>query len=162
MRHDTRKTRTPSAALLALVAVLGALAAAPVLAASSASSASSEGSSASVGSSSTSIEKSSNSSSKGDKVAEGDYKVIQVAGAAGDPGRVRLTLQAADGSGDGFVLILPRETAEQARAAVAGAVITARVQDYGLQFAMAGEREAFFLVLRDDWHRELQTRPVTL
>jgi hypothetical protein len=140
---------------------LATSAALPAWAASSASSASSDGSSASVGSSSTSIEKSSNSSSKGDKVADGDYRVIQVAEAAQQPGKLRLTLRATNDSGEEFVLVLPQEAAAQGKLAT-GAVVTAKAQAYGLQFASAETREAFFLVLRDDWHRELATKPVTL
>lgn len=146
--------------LLATLAVAGLAAALPAQAASSASSASSEGSSTSVGSSSTSIEKSSNSSSKGDKVAEGDYKVIQVAEAT-PAGKLRLTLRATDDSGEEFNLILPQEAATQGKLAV-GAVVTAKAHAYGLQFAAADTREPFFLVLRDDWYRELAIRPVTL
>ena len=146
--------------LLAALAVAGLAATMPAHAASSASSASSDGSSASVGSSSTSIEKSSNSSSKGDKVAEGDYKVIQVAEAT-PAGKLRLTLRATNDSGEEFNLILPQEAATQGKLAV-GAVVTAKAHAYGLQFAAAETREPFFLVLRDEWYRELATKPVTL
>jgi len=146
--------------LFAALCVAGLAAALPAQAASSASSASSDGSSASVGSSSTSIEKSSNSSSKGDKVAEGDYKVIQVAEAT-PAGKLRLTLRATNDSGEEFNLILPQEAAAQGKLAV-GAVVTAKAHAYGLQFAAADTREPFFLVLRDDWYRELATKPVTL
>lgn len=146
--------------LVAALALSGLAITLPAWAASSASSASSDGSSASVGSSSTSIEKSSNSSSKGDKVAEGDYKVIQVADAA-QAGKLRLTLRATNDSGEEFNLVLPQEAAAQGKLAV-GAVVTAKAHAYGLQFAAADTREAFFLVLRDDWYRELATKPVTL
>jgi hypothetical protein len=146
--------------LVAALALSGLAFTLPAWAASSASSASSDGSSTSVGSSSTSIEKSSNSSSKGDKVAEGDYKVIQVAEATA-AGKLRLTLRATHDSGEEFHLILPQEAATQGKLAV-GAVITAKAHAYGLQFAAADTREPFFLVLRDDWYRELATKPVTL
>ncbi len=146
--------------LLAALALSGLVATLPAHAASSASSASSDGSSASVGSLSTSVEKSSNSSSKGDKVAEGDYKVIQVADAAA-PGKLRLTLRATNDSGEEFNLTLPQEAAAQGKLAV-GVVVTAKSHQYGLQFAAADTREPFFLVLRDDWYRELATKPVTL
>ena len=146
-------------ALISL-AMLGA-AAGPVLAASSASSASSEGSSASVGSLSTSIEKSSNSSSKGDKVAEGDYRIIEVAAADQQPGKMRLTLRALNPVDGEFVLTLPQTAVLQGRLA-AGGVVTARAHAYGLQFAAGAPREAFFLVLQDAWYQELQTKAVTL
>ena len=146
-------------ALISL-AMLGA-AAGPVLAASSASSASSEGSSASVGSLSTSIEKSSNSSSKGDKVAEGDYRIIEVAAADRQPGKMRLTLRALNPADGEFFLTLPQEAVLQGRLA-AGGVVSARAHTYGLQFAAGTPREAFFLVLQDAWYQELQTKAVTL
>ena len=107
--------------------VLLGLSAAPALAASSASSAASNGVSASVGASSTSIEKSSNSSSKTTKVAEGDYRVVAIADAAAQPGKLRLTLQLVGGgnsNGDGeFYLYLPPEAAQQGQV-VAGAVVS--------------------------------------
>ena len=141
-------------------AVLAA-AAGPALAASSASSAASDGSSASVGSLSTSIEKSSNSSSKGDKVAEGDYRIIEVAVAERQPGKMRLTLRALNLADGEFFLTLPQTAVQQGQLA-AGGVVTARAHAYGLQFAAGAPREAFFLVLRDEWYQELQTKAVTL
>ena len=147
--------------VLISLAVLGGAAAGPALAASSASSASSDGSSASVGSLSTSIEKSSNSSSKDDKVAEGDYRIVEVAEVDQQPGKMRLTLRALNPADGEFFLTLPQEAMQQGRLA-AGGVVTARAHAYGLQFAAGAPREAFFLVLRDEWYRELQTRPVTL
>jgi len=41
-------------------------------------------------------------------------------------------------------------------------VVHARARDYGFEFAQGTPRQAFFLVLRDEWLRELQTRPVSL
>ena len=145
--------------LISLVVLGGA--AGPALAASSASSASSDGSSASVGSLSTSIEKSSNSSSKGDKVAEGDYRIIEVAVAERQPGKMRLTLRALNPADGEFFLTLPQEAVQQGRLAEGG-VVTARAHAYGLQFAAGAPREAFFLVLQDAWYQELQTKAVTL
>lgn len=146
--------------VLAGVAGLAGLASRPALAASSASSASSEGSSASVGSSSTSIEKSSKSSSKDDKVADGDYRITRMAAADAHSGKLRLTLQAVNGS-DEFHLLVPQEAVQQGKLAM-GAVVTARAQPYGVQFAAAATREAFFLVVRDEWRKDLQTSVVTL
>ena len=146
--------------LMSLVVVCGA-AAGPALAGSSASSASSEGSSASVGSLSTSIEKSSKSSSKDDKVAQGDYRIVETAAAEQQPGKVRLTLQAVNAADGEFYLYLPQATVQQGRLAVGG-VITARQRDYGLEFSAGAPRQAFFLALRDEWHQELQTRVIKL
>ncbi len=146
--------------LMSLVVVCGA-AAGPALAGSSASSASSEGSSASVGSLSTSIEKSSKSSSKDDKVAEGDYRIIETAAADTQPGKVRLTLQAVNAADGEFYLYVPQETVQQGRLATGG-LVTARHRAYGVEFTAGAPREAFFLVLRDEWYQELQTRVITL
>ena len=148
---------------LAALAVLAAAAALPAAAGSSASSASLDGSSASVGSLSTSLETSSNSSSQGDKVAQGDYRIIDITAAPARPGFVRVTLQAlaVDGSDGELFLTLPRQTAAGAGLAP-GALVSARQRDYGLEFAHGEPRQAFFLVLRDERLKELQTRPVML
>jgi hypothetical protein len=45
---------------------------------------------------------------------------------------------------------------------VAGAVVTVKERAYGFEFARQATQEAFFLVLADDWLRELQTKVVTL
>jgi len=135
----------------------------PASADSSVSSAASSGSSASVGSLSTSIEGSSKASSRGDKVAEGAYKVIEVADAPARPGTVRVMLQALAGPADGetLALYLPQQTAQTQQLA-AGSVVHARARDYGFEFAQGIPRQAFFLAVRDEWLRELQTRPVKL
>ncbi|MEF7612748.1 hypothetical protein V4F39_02420 [Aquincola sp. MAHUQ-54] len=148
--------RLAGAAMLWLAA-----AAAPCHADSLASSALSAGS-ASVGSVSDSISGSSNSSSRNDRVAEGDYRIVEVA-AAGRPGGLRLTLQPADprpGAED-FVLDLPARTGGT-WALAQGDLITARHRPYGLEFARADTREAFFLALADDWFRELAPKAVPL
>lgn len=152
-------TRTPSC-LAALTLMLGALAM-PALAASSASSASSEASSASVGSISTSFEKSSNSSSKGKDVAEGDYRVTNVAQAEQRPGHLRVTLQAlaTPGAEGQVVLLLPQQAVERG-AVAAGQIVAAHHRPYGIEFAKADT--PFFLVLHDAWFDELSTRPLTL
>ncbi len=152
---------------LSLAALALALAAAsgPVLAASSTSSASSDSASTSVGSISDSFGKSSDSSSGGKEKTAGDYRVIEVADAPARPGIVRLKLQALAGGGEGaageFFLYLPQQAAAEGRVA-AGEVVSARDRPYGLEFARADTQKAFFLVLADDWMRELQTKVVAL
>lgn len=150
-----------------LIAAAAALlvAAAPAWSASSASSAVSDSISTSVGSISNSIQKSSDSSSsKDDKVAEGDYKIIEVAAAPARPGTVRLKLQPvgekAAKAGE-FFLFMPAEAYEQSHLAP-GHVVTAKPRAYGLQFTYADSQKAFFLVLDDEQHRELQTKVVSL
>lgn len=145
------------AAVAAMLLALGL----PVLAGSSASSASSEAGSASVGSVSTSFEKSSESSAGDRKTAAGDYRLLEVAQAPHRPGMARMKLQAlADGHGE-FFLYLPQQAAEKSQLA-AGAVVTVKERDYGFEFAGQATQQAFFLVLADDWLRELQTKVVTL
>ncbi len=149
--------RTLIAAAAALL-----LASGPALAASSASSAVSDSIATSVGSSSTSIQKSSDSSSsKDDKVAEGDYKIVEVAAAPARPGTVRLKLQPVAGKAGEFFLFMPQEAFEQSHLAP-GHVVTAKPRAYGLQFTYADSQKAFFLVLDDEQHRELQTKVVSL
>lgn len=155
-----------TAALPALLSLCLLAVSLPSLAESSVSSTASSASSASVGSFSTSVEGSSKSSSKGDKVAEGTYKVLEVADAPTRLGTVRVTLQAvadgADGgSGDTLHLYLPQQTA-QGQQLAAGSLVHARARDYGFEFAQGNPRRAFFLVVRDEWFRELQTRAVSL
>ena len=150
---------------VALAVLLAGSAAAPAWAdpASSASSASSAGSQ-SVASISGSIKGSSNSSSGDANVAEGEYRIIEVADVAEQPGTQRLKLQAMKASGtadDEFFLYLPQQVVEQGRLA-AGGVVVAKHKPYGLEFAHATTLKGFFMALKDEWYRELQTRPVSL
>lgn len=137
--------------------------AAPAGAESFASSASSAGS-ASSASASDSIGDSSGASSPDRRATNGDYRVIDVADVATRPGMLQLTLQAVQGEAHEFTLKLPREALGDKGIAV-GDVVHARTRPYGVEFARTAgtrKREAFFLVLADDWHKELQTRPVAL
>jgi len=147
-----------------LVCLLSCLAAAvPAAAESFASSASSAGSQVS-GSASDSLGASSRSSAPGTRTADGDYRVIEVAGLAARPGMLQLTLRATQGEAHEFTLKLPREALGHQGIAV-GDVVHARNRPYGLEFARGGDtpaREPFFLVLADDWHRELPPRAVAL
>ncbi|MFT3663917.1 hypothetical protein [Piscinibacter sp.] len=146
-----------------LAAFVAAALAAPAWAdsTSSASSAASQ----SVGSISGSIEHSSNSSSGDRNVAEGEYRIIEVAEVAGQPGTQRLTLQAVQPAGaagaDEFFLYVPQPVVEQGKLAPGGLVM-ARHKPYGLEFAHAKTLKGFFMALKDEWYRELQTRPVSL
>ena len=160
-QENPRATSMP-ARLAALALLLGACAL-PALASGSASSASSDSVSTSVGSSSTSIQTSSESSSGDNKVAEGDYRVIEVAEAPARAGTVRLKLHAvADDAKQGeFFLYMPQEAYDQSRLGQ-GSVVTARAKAYGLEFAKAKAGKPFFLVLADEWFRELQNRVVRL
>lgn len=151
---------TPTSLRLAGLAIAGLAFATSVLAESLASSASSAGSAAS-GSVSDSLKGSSNSSSGTRQVADGDYRVLEVAAVAQRPGRVQLRLQAAQDPQHEFQLELPQATAAAAGLAV-GDLVRSRQRPYGLEFARADTQQAFFLVLEDDWSRELPSRPVSL
>lgn len=153
----------PRLAALAATASLLCLPALPAGAASSATSSASDSSATSVGSSSGSVEKSSASSSKAPGVAQGDYKIIELAAAPQHPGALRLKLQAlADPGVDGEIfLTLPQQAFEQSALALGGTV-TARPRPYGTEFASGASGQAFFLVLTEAWYRELQSNAVVL
>lgn len=124
-----------------------------------ASSASSAGS-ASSGSVSDSFRGSSNSSTGGRQTADGDYRIIEVAKAPDRAGIARLTLQADDPQ-QRVVLDLPQAIVDR-QALGAGGVVELKNRVYGIEFARGDTREAFYLVLADDWHGELAARPVSL
>lgn len=153
---------TPDFMRLAGLAILSAALSTPAFADSLASSASSAGS-ASLGS----ISGSSNSSSPAKQTAEGDYRVIEVAEVTGQPGMLRLQLQATPArDGDGPIwLTLPQQALAQ-KAIVPGDIVSARQRPYGIEFARgaanAPDREAFLLVLADNWVGELAPRAVKL
>lgn len=156
----------PTLIRLAGITLLGIAAAAPGLADSLTSSAASAGS-ASVGSLSDSITGSSNASSPNTPVADGDYRVIEVAALAERPGMLRLALQALPARDDSasIRLTLPQQALAQ-RALVPGDIVSARRRPYGIEFAHAGNgaapRQAFFLLLADDWMGELAPHAVSL
>lgn len=135
-------------------------------ASSTAASSASDAASSTASSASDSLGKSSTSSSPGNDVADGDYRVIDMAEATDRPGRMRLTLQGVaaagkPGAGTTFELYLPVATLQQAALAT-GQQIRTRQRPYGIEFARADTAVPFFLVLRDAWHRELASHPVTL
>jgi len=119
-----------------------------------ASSASSAGS-ASSGSVSASLKGSSNS--VGDAVADADYRITDVAAAPDRAGFVRVALQS--DAQQQLVLELPAAVFGPQRLGV-GDTVRAERRVYGVEFARGDTREAFFLVLADDWHEELAPRLV--
>lgn len=145
---------------LACLAAFTAALALPAGAESFASSASSAGS-ASSGSVSDSIQGSSNSSSPDKKVAEGEYRIDAMTALTEKPGFMRLRLQHLAKPGTELLLDLPEKTATLAALTVGGHV-AARQRAYGVEFATAPAHEAFYLVLADDWFRELASNPVRL
>jgi hypothetical protein len=140
------------------LATLAAACAAPVHAASATSSASSAGS-ASSGSVSDSLGTSSNSSKHDNKVAAGQYRVIDVARAPAKAGVTRMTLQAVTGAAQAFWLDVPDRALAQ-RAVRAGELVQVNEREYGYEFAYADTHQAFFLALQDAWYRELHSRQV--
>ena len=148
---------------LAAFGLLFCAAAMPALAGSSAASSASDSLTTSVGSLSGSVQRSSDSSNQNTALVEGDYRIVAVANMPERPGTVRMKLQATAGGGaDGeFFLYLPQAAVEQSQLAQ-GHLVTARQRPYGFEFANSETRRAFFLVLNDDWYRELQTNAVVL
>ena len=148
--------------------LIAGMAVTPAFAESVASSAASTASSA-ASSASNSLEASSGSSSKGTTTAAGDYRIEAVTVAADRPGMVRLALHPA-GNADKrepfvndkrqpFVLVLPQRTAEE-QGLARGDTVSVRERAYGFEFARADTRQAFYLVLGDEWQRELDARPL--
>jgi len=123
------------------------------------SSASSAGS-ASSGSVSDSLAGSSNSSNKGNKVADADYRIIDIAATPGREGRARITMQTDDAQ-QRVVLDLPQATFDQQPLAL-GDAMYAHNRVYGVEFGRADNRQPFYLVLADEWYGELASRPLSL
>ena len=141
-------------------ATLVAACAVPARADSVASSASSAGS-ASSASISDSISDSSNSSSGDNKVAAGDYRVIDIAQAPNKSDTTRLTLRAEAGQARTFFLDVPNRAMAQ-RQVNAGDVVRVNERVYGYEFAHADTQRPFFLALQDDWQRDLASRKVVI
>ncbi|MCB1906889.1 MAG: hypothetical protein KDH15_05920 [Rhodocyclaceae bacterium] len=145
----------PSLRLLFLCAALVVPAAAR--AASFASSASSA-SSASIGSVSDSFGASSDSSGSDDEVAKGDYRVTEVAQASERVDYVTVTLHS-DERQRGFKLDLPLGIWTD-QGLKHGDLVHVEPRPYGFEFARGDTRDAFYLVLNDDWYGELAARPL--
>ncbi len=152
-------------AALAGLALLGSLASAPAPALATAGSAASSASQSvgfSIGSISGSLRTSSGSSPNAADVAAADYEVMTIVAVDDRPDWVRMTLRApVEGAAPAaeLVLELPRQAVDRGRLA-AGRTVSARHRPYGIEFASGEPREAFFLVLDDDWYRELHAHAV--
>jgi hypothetical protein len=132
------------------------------MAASSTASSASESLTTSVGSVSNSLTGVSGSS-KTAVAAAGDYQLIQVAAAENRPGMLQLTLRPVGGQGtaEDIVLSLPQKAFDNS-GLVQGDTVAARGRAYGIEFANAQTRSAFFLVMSDASYRELASHPVAL
>lgn len=138
-----------------LAAAALALALAPAGATVSTSSAVSDSVDVSSRAMSHSLKRSSESSS-GRPVAQGDYRVTQVAQVAPEVQEVTLQAVAGTGARGELVLHMP-DRAVQAGGVAVGEVVLARQRPYGYELARADTRTAFFLLLDDPWYRELQS-----
>jgi hypothetical protein len=76
---------------------------------------------------------------------------------------LRLKLQglADTGIDDEFFLTLPQVAVDHAGLET-GQTIAAIARPYGTEFAGGTARQAFYLVMSDDWYRELQIKAVAL
>jgi len=151
---------TFSARRFACALLVSIVAALPCAAGSFTSSAVSAGS-ASIGSLSNSIRDSSGSSMR--NLAEGDYRIIDVAAAERED-TLRLKMEPLARAGDDAAAIsldVPR-LALGDRAPERGDIVGVRQRPYGYEFAWADTGTAFFLVLAADWQRDLEPRPVQL
>lgn len=146
------------ASRFACALLVGIVVSLPARADSFASSASSAGS-ASIGSLSDSITTSSGSSKH--TVAEGDYRIVDVA-AAERPETLRLKMEpVAHAVDDAAIIYLDvPQAALGDRSAAPGEIVAVRQRPYGYEFAWADTRTAFFLVLAAEWQRELEPRAV--
>lgn len=139
-----------------------ALTANPAGAASSTASSAAEGASSAASSGSKSSQQSSASSSNEKTASAGDYRIIDVAAVPDQAGMVRLQLQAATAQGqEQAFLVLPQKTFEKTGLST-GQMVTAREHAYGLEFADHKTKQAFFLVLTDEWYRELNSQSLVL
>jgi hypothetical protein len=94
-------------------------------------------------------------------VAEGDYRIVDVA-AAERPDTLRLKMEPVAHAGDAAAVIyldVPRPALRE-RSAAPGEIVAVRRRPYGYEFARADTRVAFFLVLAAEWQRELEPRAV--
>jgi hypothetical protein len=150
-----RKPLLSTSILLAAVcfpAVAGSLVGSSAAGGSSASSAASD-----------SVGTSSDSSTRAVANLDGPYRIVDVTPVPERPGTVRVTLRAlAAGERDETALLyLPQQTFERAGLAPGG-TITAQQRPYGVEFAHADTRRAFFLLVNDGVQRELRSNPVSL
>lgn len=151
---------------LAAFAASAAICVVPAQAASTAASSASSAGSASSGSVSDSIGASSNSSGGDDRVAAGQYQVIDVAQAPAKGDTTRMTLRAVAGAAGTngareFYLDVPNR-ALAARRMAAGDMVQVNERVYGYEFAHADTNKAFFLALQDSWYRELGSQKVAI
>ena len=145
-----------------VVCAAGALACALTAQADSFVSSASSAGSASSGSISDSLAGSSNSSNGNNRrVADGNYRIIEIGVTPERAERTRITMQMDDDAQQRVVLDMPQATFAQ-QGMNAGDMMYAQNRVYGIEFGRADKREPFYLVLQDEWYGELASRPVKL
>lgn len=150
-----RRPAALAASTFAAALALAIAAPQPAIAPVATSSAASDSVELSARSITTSLKRSSDSSS-GTPVAQGDYRVTQMAQLT--PQLQEVTLQAVPGTGarGELVLHMPEQAVQQGDLGV-GRVVSARARPYGVELARADTQTPFFLLLDDPWYRELQS-----
>lgn len=117
---------------------------------------------ASVEGISNSVSTVSKSASKATNLAEGDYRVVEVAEMHDEAMRVRLALRPVEeGAGEGVYLYMRSE--EFARSNVReGQLVSAKLRPYGVAIFGKGGAEPFALVLNEQMSPQIRPVPVTL
>lgn len=159
MTSNTPSTTLFSAGVLFSGLLLGSVA----LAAGSAASTASDSASSAASSTSDSVNASSAGSSKATGVAAGDYRIVDITAVAERPDvlRIRLAAVAPSSAEEPFELLIPGKTVRAAELNT-GSKITVNPRPYGVELADTQTRVPFFLVLHDEWHRDLNTRVLSL
>jgi hypothetical protein len=107
-----------------------------------------------------SVSRSSNSSSKTLNIAEGDYRVVDIAMVAGQPDKMRLRLQAVAAANEPqLYLFVPKHDYDQAHLNN-GQIVTASKRPYGMAFSIARADQPFAVVLENDWQKDLASHAV--
>jgi hypothetical protein len=118
--------------------------------------------SGSIGSLSDSVRGSSRSSSNAVNLADGGYKITDIAAADDHPGKMRLALQADGDSRDKDIyLYVPRDDYMRADLSI-GQEIMATRQPYGVAFSLGDVKQPFVVVLADDWVSDLRSNALSL
>jgi hypothetical protein len=156
MSHRLRGHRIATLATsLATLAIL----ATPAYAASSASSAASSASD-SIGSISNSLSTSSNSSTGDRKLAQGEYRIVEIQTEANAAGDETARLRLAGPQGD-VELRLPQTVAIRNALGV-GRTVTVAERTWGYQFTLDGRSEPFYLAVHTPWLDAFRNQPVAL
>jgi len=111
--------------------------------------------SATVGGISTASSTVGKSSAKLLNLAEGDYKVVEVAQAQ-EAGKLRLTLHPLDETqaAEGFYLYVAAADVEEAQVRQ-GDIVSAKQRPYGVAMFGQGKADPFALVLNDGWRKQI-------